>query len=73
MKYPQHKTNRIIYQDATNTYRKTQSRQHFFNPLRPVWASFATKISYIQHINDSKSLALKKKREKIEANQFILC
>lgn len=39
----------------------------------PVWASFATKISYIQHINDSKSLALKKKREKIEANQFILC
>lgn len=33
-----------------------QSRQYFFNPYVPVWASSAIKISYIQHINDTEVL-----------------
>lgn len=64
MKYPQHKTNRIIYQDATIHIAKHSQGNISLILYAPVWASFATKISYIQHINDSKSLALKKKREK---------
>lgn len=65
MKKPQHKTNIITYQKMHRKYIAQHSQDNISSVLYvPVWASFATKISYIQHINDTKVLLKKKKKRK---------